>query len=59
MHEKHSTTVDMLLVLFRGTGPGAEHLEEVPIGVEWSETENRIMFFMGKCVSSFLCFAAL
>jgi len=40
-----------------GTEPRAEHLEEVPIGVEWSDTVNRIMFLTGKCISSFLCFA--
>jgi len=31
-----------------GTEPGAEHLEEVPIGVESFDIENRIMSSMGK-----------
>ena len=31
-----------------GTGIGTKYLyEEVPPGVEWSDTENRIMFFSG------------
>jgi hypothetical protein len=40
-----------------GTEPRAEYREEVSIVVEQSDTEDRIMSFMGKYVSSFLWLA--